>query len=145
MRHIFPSLTSGVSFLNIMWISVSTCPRHVVSIVIHSGRLAGEMLWSVSWCLGSRGSSILCFQGVSPSIWVINRSSWWIITSSVMFFWLHQISCLLCLVVYNTACTRYRLRLYWEVFCQDEVVLSPDITTTSSLRLQFQIRIFADC
>ena len=68
-----------------------------------------------------------------------------------------QISCLLCLVVYNTACihtccyqsdvacTRYWLRLYWEVFCQDEVVLSPDITTTSSLHLQFQIRIFVDC
>ena len=29
MRHIFPSLTSGVSFLNIMWISVSIiCVRY---------------------------------------------------------------------------------------------------------------------
>jgi len=74
-----------------------------------------------------------------------------------MFFWLHQISCLLSLVVYNTACihtccyqidvacTRYWLRLYWEVFCQNGVVLSPNIATTSSLHLQFQIRIFVDC
>ena len=97
------------------WVSThlqfdARCFPHVLSAVIHSGLRANEMLWSVSWCLGSHGSNILCFspcpQGVSPSIyslplcfslvrraflhqfWVINRSSWWIITSlsAVVFF-----------------------------------------------------------
>ena len=83
-------------------------------------------------------------------------SSWWIITSlsAVVLFWLHSISCLLYLVVYNTArirtrcyqsnaaCTRYWLPLILRDLCQGEVFLSPDISTTSSLR--FQVGVFVN-
>ena len=69
-----PSLI--ISSISRSWVSThlqfdARCFPHVLSAVIHSGLRANEMLWSVSWCLGSHGSNILCFspcpQGVSPS------------------------------------------------------------------------------
>jgi len=139
------------------------CFHHVVSCVPHSGLLTGEMLWSISReilitaflniCSSFTRSRAFLHRSNSLQLIVMDNnvlvcgrvllttSNFLSIPPSTSSFYLALSShallsrqCGLCKVLAAT---------YWEIICQDEVFLSPDISVASS-RLRFQRRILVD-